>query len=171
MEKFLYTDKNHSRDRILSVFCWVLRALAISKLLPTGIKSRFIPLQGHAEDLPSLRQDVKVLYWKRQDLLRNLHRMLPGYVISNFKWVNSFSKLRQFIEKSNKRVFVFAVSVLFSLVECLKVKCEEVFLKIHESKTKVMWSSIVVVFPSDSSSHRWTLTKAFVSRKKSVILF
>ena len=81
--------------------------------------------------------------------------MLPGYVISNFKRANSFSKLRQFIEIPSKRVFVFAVSVLFSLVECLKVKCDEVFPKIHkESKTKVMWSSIVVVFPSDSSRHR-----------------
>ena len=60
-----------------------------------------------------------------------------------------------FIEIRNKRICVCGYlsrkySVLFSLVDCLKVKCDEVFLKIHEEcKTNVMWSSIVVVFPSE----------------------
>ena len=97
-----------------------------------------------------------------EDLLRNLYGMQPGYVISNFKQVNSYSSLRQlqlqysmFIEIRNKRICVCSYlsrkySVLFSLVDCLKVKCDVVFLKIHEEcKTNVMWSSIVVVFSSE----------------------
>ena len=38
----------------------VLIALALSMLL-SGIEPRFISHEGHAEDLSSLRQDVKVL--------------------------------------------------------------------------------------------------------------
>ena len=83
-----------------------------------------------------------------EDLLRNLYGMQPGYVISG----------KQFF-KSSAPVVIFHVcacsylsrkySVLFSLVDCLKVKCVVVFLKIHkECKTNVMWSSIVIVFPS-----------------------
>ena len=41
-----------------------LKAFAMSTDA-TGIKPRFI-FEGHAEDLPSLRQDVKILYRKRQ---------------------------------------------------------------------------------------------------------
>ena len=49
----------------------VLKALAMS-MFNTGIKPRFI-FEGHAEDLPSLRQDVKVLYRKIhvEDFTRN----------------------------------------------------------------------------------------------------
>ena len=85
-----------------------------------------------------------------EDLLRNLYGMQPGYVISNFKEViNSFSNLRQFIrsqviEMRNKRVSVFAVICLVNIrfclacLECLKVKCDVEFLKIHkECKTNI----------------------------------
>ena len=72
-----------------------------------------------------------------------------------------------FFEIRNKRIFVLAVTCLvnirfcFSLVDCLKVKCDAVFLKIHkECKTNVMWSSIIVVFPSEEYFNN-----------KSVILF
>ena len=54
-----------------------------------------------------------------EDLLRNLYGMQPGYVISNFKQVNSFSSLRQFIEIRNKRIFVFAVICLVNIWFCL----------------------------------------------------
>ena len=84
--------------------------------------------------------------------------MQPGYVISKFKQVNSLRKLQysMFFELRNKIIFVLAVICLenirfcFRLVDCLKVKCDAVFLKIYkECKTNVMWSSIVVVFPSE----------------------
>ena len=64
--------------------------------------------------------------------------MQPGYVISNFKQSGKqffkFSPVySMFIEIRNNRFFVFAViflvnySVLFSLVDSLKVKCDVVF--------------------------------------------
>ena len=76
-------------------------------------------------------------------------RHLYGYVISNFKQVDSFSSLRQFvrcqvIEIRNERVSVFAVICLVNIrfclacLECLKVKCDVEFLKIHkECKTNI----------------------------------
>ena len=80
---------------------------------------------------------------KIHDLLRDLNGVQPGYVISNFKQVNSFSSLRQFIRCFLKFVirdfFVLVCSYLyrkysvwFSLAKCLKVKCDVVFLIIHK---------------------------------------
>ena len=48
---------------------------------------RFIPREGHAEDLPSLRQDVRSIASEKakiylEDILRSLHGLQPG---SNFK--------------------------------------------------------------------------------------
>ena len=65
------------------------------------------------------------------------------------------------IKTRNKGKIVFVCSylsskysVLFSVVEFLKVKSDAVFLKIHkECKTNVLWFSIDVVFPSDFLSH------------------
>ena len=135
----------------------VLKALAMSMLL-VRIKPRFI-FEGHAEDLSSLRQDVKVLYRKRQKSTRKIFCV----IVWNAAWLcnlelqtgKQFFKSSpvavatdsMFIEIRNKRICVCSYlsrkySVLFSLVDCLKVKCNVVFLKIHEEcKTNVMWSS------------------------------